>query len=261
MAEGVAVGGQVAAGVYDDPDSPPPPDPQKAPKGWTWRRSSSSWQPAQRRARGRGAPAFDAAAAGTDNVSRETGAAAAAQRGPAAAAVTDEDPAPAWARDRDGAGPAVSRETTPGPAPLAPGRIAWEDVPAEVKDDATGLVGLVAIPVLSLLSAIDPYCGGILTDNLDPIVAAALPLMLRSSKTVAYFTDEANDWLLWGKLAVALKPVGQAIVEHHVFRRVRVVRDEQTGVRTIEHWNPAAAAGDPQQPHPQPEAEPYPYAA
>lgn len=256
MAEGVAVGGQVAAGIYDDPDSPPAPDPVRAPKGWTWQRSTSSWQPALRQARGRGAvpPA-------EPDVSRETQPAAPGAAGDVSRETlpgADADPAPAWLGERGGAGADVSRET-PGVGAAESGRIAFEDVPETVKDDIIGLVGLVAVPILSLVTAVDPYCGGVLSDCLDPAMQAALPLICRSSRVVAYFADEANDWLLWGKLALALKPLGTALVEHHILGRVHVVRDPQTGARTVIRGPVAAQPGaDHLTPPVQPE---YRYAA
>jgi hypothetical protein len=137
--------------------------------------------------------------------------------------------------------------------------VAYDDVPAEVKDDITGLVGLVAMPILSLWTAVDPYCGAVATEVLDPGMQAALPLICRSSKIVAYFADESNDWLLWGKLAIALKPLGVAVVEHHILGRVRVIRDPQTGLATIERGPRNAVQADPLQPHVQP--DPYQYAA
>jgi len=128
-------------------------------------------------------------------------------------------------------------------------------VPQQVKDDIAGLAGLVAAPILSLLQAVDPYCGTILASNLEPVVDAALPLICRSERIVRYFTqDTAGDWLLWGKLALALAPVGRAIVEHHVQGTVRVVRDEQTGAVTVERRQPGEqwADGDHLTPRPQP---------
>ena len=96
-----------------------------------------------------------------------------------------------------------------------------------------GLAGLVGIPILTLLQQADLYCGSVLAQNFEPIVDAALPLVCRSERIVRYFTEDKADWLLWGKLALALKPVGQAILQHHVFKTVEVVTDEKTGARMI----------------------------
>lgn len=258
MAEGVAVGGtQVAAGVYNNPDSPPPPDPDRAPKGWTWRRGTGQWEPSRRMARGRGA---------VPDTSPTTTGPGHAEPGnhesvPGPAVVTpgpgtrDQDPAPGWGRrelgnDQGAAG------AEPGPGDRTP----FDEVPPKVKDDITGLIGLAAVPILSLLQTLDPYCGGVLADSLDPAVEAALPLICRSSRIVAYFADEGADWLLWARLATALRPVGQALAEHHLFRRVEITTDPKTGARGWQRVDKAAAGGpgDHLTPEPQPE---YRYAA
>jgi hypothetical protein len=128
-------------------------------------------------------------------------------------------------------------------------------VPQQVKDDIAGLAGLVATPILSLLQAVDPYCGTILAQNFEPVVDATLPLICRSERIVNYFRDEtAGDWLLWGKLAMALKPFAQAVVEHHILGRVQVIRDPQTGAVTIERRERGGEPGhgDHLTPHAQP---------
>jgi hypothetical protein len=136
------------------------------------------------------------------------------------------------------------------------GKLAFADVPKQVKDDIAGLTGLVGVPILSLLQQIDPYCGSALAQNFEPIVDAALPLICRSERIVRYFSEDKSDWLLWGKLALALKPVGQAILQHHVFRTVEVVRDEHG----VPHVLPRSRQGsdDHQTPPVQPE---FSYAA
>lgn len=257
MAEGVAVGGKtVAAGVYNNPDSPPPPDAERAPKGWTWRRGTGQWEPSRRMARGRGAVP---ASVTPETPAQGSPAAAAAVTGPGPEAEAgpgpgDPDPAPGWARGELG---------DQGAAAAGPGegdRTPFDEVPAKVKDDITGLIGLCAVPILSLVQTLDPYCGGVLADTLDPAVEAALPLICRSSRVVAYFADEGADWLLWARLAMALRPVGVAIAEHHIFGRVEIITDAQTGARGWQRKERAAAGpgGD----HLTPPAAPeYRYAA
>jgi hypothetical protein len=213
MAEGVAIaGGQVAAGVHDDPDAPPAPDPVAAPKGWTWNRRSQSWQ-----ARIRG-PRIAAAPDPGADVSRET----------SAPAPGSTDPAPAWLQDDGGASNEGPKQEPRGD------HVPFDQVPQQVKDDVAGLAGMVGAPVLAFLKSVDPYCGAAAADNYESVVDATLPLMLRSQKIVAYFTGDKSDWLLWGKLALALKPVATAVAEHHVLHTVEVVKDETTGAVTIQ---------------------------
>lgn len=121
-----------------------------------------------------------------------------------------------------------------------------------------GFAGLVGAPVLALLKQADPYCGSVLAENYEPIVDAVLPLLCRSEKIVRYFSGDQSDWLLWGKLALVLAPVGRAIVEHHVFRSVEVVRDPETGIIQVVRRGRDSGPGDPLLP---PAARSFSYAA
>jgi hypothetical protein len=224
MAEGVSTGGTITGeGTWDNPRKAPPDDPVTAPHGWTWDRGNRRWRP--RKTAGRAGNAT-------------------AAPGPADQPGAG-DPAPGWAGD----GP-------PSPGPGDP-RPAFEDIPQAVKDDIAGFAGLVGAPVLALLEAADPYCGSALAQSFEPIVDACLPLMCRSEKIVKYFTSDMSDWMLWGKLAMVLAPVGRAVWEHHVTRTVHVLKDENTGRVTIVR-GPAPAEGDHLQPPAQPE---FQYAA
>jgi hypothetical protein len=115
------------------------------------------------------------------------------------------------------------------------GKLKFDEVPQAVKDDMAGLAGLVATPILSILQTVDPYCGTVLAQNFGPVLDATLPIICRSEKIVAYFTTDQADWLLWGKLALALAPVAKAFADHHIFRTVQVVKDPNTGQVTIEY--------------------------
>lgn len=139
-----------------------------------------------------------------------------------------EDPAPSWQQPKK-----------------HKGKLKYEDVPQNIKDDIAGLGGLIATPLLALIQQIDPYCGGALAANFTNVLDATLPIMCRSEKLVKYFSEDQADWLLWGKLAMSLAPVGQAILQHHVFRTVKVIRDEHG----IAHVVPNDKSADPLQPH------------
>ena len=247
---------QGVAGVHDDPDSPPPADANTAPHGWVWNRASGSWRPAKRAPKPgtRRESILNAAAASSGSGDRSEPAAGPVNAAPHSP--TDQDPAPGWQGDGQAAGEAPLGGDSVGSLPrTASGKLRFDDVPQQVKDDIAGLAGLVATPILSLLQSLDPYCGTALAQNLEPVVDAALPLICRSERIVRYFAEDQADWLLWGKLAMALKPVAQAIAEHHIFRTVRVVRDEQTGAVSFERraagedWS---GPGDHLTPHAQP---------
>lgn len=202
MPEGVAVAGRKLGGaVYDDPESPPPPS-ADAPKGWTWNRGGRHWAP---KVRGKTLWSPESAQEPV-GPSGDTG-----DRPETREREAQRDPAPAWMRDGN---------SKPGERP---------EVPQKVQDDIAGFAGLIATPILAVVKQADPYCGAALADSFEGIFDATMPLMLRSERLVKYFSEEDNDWLLWGKVAIALAPVAKAVVEHHVIRTVRVMQDEDTG--------------------------------
>jgi hypothetical protein len=220
MAEGVksAAGTIAESEPSSSPNRPPEPDPdpELAPRGWRYDTGSRQWvarlSPGRKK-KNRSAP--DTTGDGTEG-GQSPG--------------QERDPDPAWMRNGD-------------PEPLPPGKLKFGDVPEQVKDDIAGMAGLIGIPILSLLQQVDPYCGSALMQNYEPVVDAALPLLCRSRKIVDYFTGDKSDWLLWGKLALALKPVGQAVLEHHVFRTVEVVRDDN-GIPRIQPRSRGGQDGD-----------------
>lgn len=238
MPEGTAAGGIVTGGaVHDDPDRPPEPS-AEAPRGWTWNRADRAWKP---KVRGQVLWSADGpgGAGGTDAGSE------AGDSGP----VTPpggRDPAPAWHREDRALAPAEA------------GKIPFEKVPQQVKDDIAGLMGLVGTPILGILQHADPYCGGALAECFEPAVDATLPLICRSSKIVRYFAEDKSDWLTWGKVALAFSPLLRAVAEHHVFRSVEIVRDKNgdpvynpAGELMVQDRAPAGNA-DPLQPAAQP---------
>ena len=230
---------QGVTGIHDDPDRPPPPDAQRAPKGWTWDRKGRAWKP---KIRGRKIPTPEPASTPPEHPAGDPG--PAGVDGPAGPGT---DPDPPYLRGGD---EGQDHEREPGPA-ADDDRIPFDDVPQQVKDDIAGLAGLVGTPILAMLRSLDPYCGTVLAENYEPIVDAALPLICRSSKIVRYFAEDKADWLLWGKLAMALKPVGQAILQHHIFRTVVVDRDPATGIVTVVRVTEGGGPGrgDPLQPN------------
>jgi hypothetical protein len=194
--------------VMNDRSAKPDADPVVAPYGWAWDRSPGRWRPALKRGNYRRASEN---APGPESVSSETGSAGQADSG------VRRDPDPAWFAEK------------PADAPRPGG-----EVPAQVVNDIAGFAGLVGTPLLAMLRSADPYCGEALAQNYERVVDATLPLLLRSERVVKYFTGDKSDWLLWGKLAMALAPVARAVVDHHVLRTVAVVRDPVTGVVEIQ---------------------------
>jgi len=188
-----------------DKKNPPPDDPVKAPHGWMWDRPGKSWRPRKAAAKG-GWPSrrdrMDSAQLRDSHKSDET------DMGPFERDIAGDDPPPAYASR-----PAPKIKKDP------------PKVTAQTKKDMTAAVGMVGMLVLPPIVKADPYCGGALTDNFQGIADAVVPLLCKSERVVSFFTEEASDWMLWWKLAVALAPVAMAVGQHHLLRTVKVVED------------------------------------
>ena len=191
-----------------DKTQPPADDPARAPLGWTWDRNARVWRPKKARGRG-GWISRNAKADFTD----PSPAAAPDDMGPFERDVAGDDPPPAYA-------------TRPAPkAPKAPP----PKVTAKTKAEMSAACGLVGMIILPPLTRKDPYCGAALTDNLQPVVDAVVPILCRSERVVRLFTDEGSDWLLYVKLGVALTPVATAVFQHHILKTVEIQQDKDTG--------------------------------
>src|SRR5581483_9755907 len=161
--------------------------PDVAPHGWVRDRKSKEWRPRKRAGR---------------RADPERQLAAAAEDPDVAPDWVDRDPEPARLVDGDaGARPAPAQRPEP------PSK--------EVVDDIAAMGGFVGVMLLPGLMRLDPHCGGALADNWDRVVGAAIPLICRSERVVQWVTG-TSGLRLWLGLAVALKPVGTAIVQHHI---------------------------------------------
>jgi len=239
MPEGLLVAGAVTGAVHDDPDRQPPPGPD-ARRGWTWDRKGKKWSPRQR------GPIIwkEDSDAGPDQDAGERGGRGADDA--AADSGHQADPEPSWLGDDDEGG-----------KPPGDGKLKFDDVPKQVKDDIAGFAGLIGTPLLAMLQQADPYCGTILAQSFENVIDATLPLICRSSRIVKYFSQDDTDWLLWGKLAMALKPFAQAVIQHHILRTVDVGRDEHGQVYVIKRSQDEHLHGD----HLTPPGPDYRYAA
>ena len=188
-----------------DKKNPPPDDPVKAPHGWMWDRPGKTWRPRKAAAKG-GWPSRRASQQTVESTQQFD------DMGPFERDIAGDDPAPSYASR-----PAPKIKKDP------------PKVTAATKKDMTAAVGMVGMLVLPPIVRADPYCGGALTDNFQGIADAVVPLLCKSERVVAFFTEEASDWMLWWKLAVALAPVAMAVGQHHLLKTVKVEKDEETG--------------------------------
>lgn len=189
-----------------DKKNPPPDDAVKAPHGWMWDRPRKTWRP--RKAAAKGGWAYHREKQEPSGASID-----APDMGPFERDIAGDDPAPSYANK---------------PAPKLP-KPPPPKVTAQTKKDMTAAVGMVGMLVLPPVVRIDPYCGGALSDNFQSIAEALVPLLCQSARVVSFFTEEASDWMLWFKLAMALAPVAVAIGQHHLLKTVKVEKDEETG--------------------------------
>ena len=237
MAEGLlAPGGKIAGGIHDDPDSPPAPD-ASAVRGWTWNRKGRNWMPRQRGPvlfQDLPRPGRDSSPDGSDGLRQGSDSPAAAGTGPG----PDRDPEPGWMRD--------DSDSKPKAPSFDPSKVS-----REVRDDISGMCGLVGMALLPPLVRADPVCGGAFAENFDRLVEKAVPLICRSERVVRWMTADMGGLGDWIGLGVALAPVAGAFMQHHVLKTVEVaeVENEQTGqtVRVIRpvdmtQYSTAAAA-------------------
>lgn len=208
MAEGVASasGTVVAEGVYDDREHPPPPDPVKAPKGWTWDRKEQFWKP---RLRGPALVQQPGPAAHQDPLPDDSSAPADERPG--------RDPDPGWARDTVPAGPAEQ----------------WELTAAD-RADIKALIALAYTLPAESLPLLDPYCFGPLGERKtgENIIDAVSDIVCGSPR-VARWAASASGLMPWLKLSIALKPVAVAALHHHILRDVEVELDRAAKTMTV----------------------------
>ena len=89
-----------------------------------------------------------------------------------------------------------------------------------MKNDIAGKLGLFAAIIGMPFEAIDPYCGGIFAANVDKMIDAYLPLIIRSPGAVKFFMSKTGGWLDWIKALEATWPVVVAIYSHHLAKTV-----------------------------------------
>jgi len=163
-------------------------------------------------------------------VDRETG-----QRRPKKAAGRPRKNPPPQVEDTVSSSDGVPQEhaTDPEPGWWTDGKI--EHLPTEVskkvKDEISGFAGLIVLTVGPVLVRSDPYCGGAFVDHSQAIVDAAIPLLCRSEMVVKFFSDTSARWMEWVALAIALRPVGEAVIKHHITHSVKIV--EQGGEKLL----------------------------
>ena len=123
------------------------------------------------------------------------------------------DPEPAHlirgrGRGRDRAGIRSKDDTKPPPK-----------VTAKVQADIEGKLAFwLSIPAEPWLR-VDPYCGQAYADNVDQIALKMAPLVCQSPDLVRWFS-KSSTFIMWTELGIAVRPVVEAIIAHHVTKRI-----------------------------------------
>jgi hypothetical protein len=119
-----------------------------------------------------------------------------------------------------------------------------------VKADITGKLAFwLSIPAEPWLR-VDPYCGGAYAAQVDEIAVKMAPLVCQSPDLVRWFS-KSSTFIMWTELGIAVRPVVEAIIAHHVTKRISLdsnggVVEQQRGGMDFSAYsarqpNPAAA--------------------
>jgi len=88
-----------------------------------------------------------------------------------------------------------------------------------VRDDITGKLAFwLSIPAEPWLR-VDPYCGQAYADQVDEIAVKMAPLVCLSPDMVRWFA-KSSTFIMWTELGIAVRPVVEAIIAHHVTKRI-----------------------------------------
>lgn len=108
------------------------------------------------------------------------------------------------------------RTRQPRPKPDRPPPV---KVTKAVEADITGKLAFwLSIPAEPWLR-IDPYCGGAYAGQVNEIALKMAPLVCQSPDLVRWFS-KSTTFILWTELGIAVRPVVEAIIAHHVTRRI-----------------------------------------
>jgi hypothetical protein len=88
-----------------------------------------------------------------------------------------------------------------------------------VQADITGKLAFwLSIPAEPWLR-VDPYCGGAYAGQVDEIALKMAPLICQSPDLVRWFS-KSTTFIMWTELGIAVRPVVEAIIAHHVTKRI-----------------------------------------
>lgn len=104
-----------------------------------------------------------------------------------------------------------SREPKPDQPPVK--------VTAAVRRDIEGKVAFWLLIPAEPWMRVDPYCGKAYADNLENIAVKMTPLLCQSPAIVRWF-GKSTTFIQVTELAMACRPVAEAVIAHHVTKRI-----------------------------------------
>jgi hypothetical protein len=90
-----------------------------------------------------------------------------------------------------------------------------------IRDDITGKVAFWLMLPAEPWMRVDPYCGGAYADSIDQIAVKLAPILCLSPQVVQWFT-KSSVFFMWTELLMACRPVAEAVIAHHVTRRITI---------------------------------------
>lgn len=100
-------------------------------------------------------------------------------------------------------------------------------VTAAVRRDIEGKVAFWLLIPSEPWMRVDPYCGQAYADNIEQIAVKMTPLLCQSPAIVRWFS-KSTTFIQVTELAMACRPVAEAIIAHHVTKRITL--DSNGGV-------------------------------
>lgn len=97
---------------------------------------------------------------------------------------------------------------------------------ARLRKDIRAKTAMLLLPLGSVWKARDEYCGGEFIEAIPEISDKLTAIFVDSPDVVKWFTA-SGKWMKWLDLAMAVEPVGRAVVSHHVTHSVDKAQTEQ----------------------------------
>jgi hypothetical protein len=112
-------------------------------------------------------------------------------------------------------------------------------VTKQVAEDIQGKLAFLMSMPTAMLMPLDPVCFPIMQDNIPRITAALVPLICQSPDMVKFFT-KSGGFIMWLNLGVALWPVIQVIIAHHLTKSISLDENGKVSQNTRDFTQYAA---------------------